>query len=170
MSKLTDRFLAYLPEGCHILDAGCGSGRDTKTFLSMNYQVTAFDASEPLCILATNHTGINVTQSTFIEFDSVNQFDGIWACASLLHVPRSHLTRTLNHLSQYLTSNGYFYCSFKLGSEDTEYGNRFFNNQNETSILSYIPESMRVIEIWTSEDNMKKQRQQAWLNVILKRI
>ena len=170
MSKVIARFLAYLPKGSHILDAGCGSGRDTKTFLSMNYQVTAFDASKPLCTLASTYTGIKVANTTFIEFTSDNSFDGIWACASLLHVPRDQLTKTLSHLSQYLKPNGYFYCSFKLGNEETESDNRLFNNQNETSILKYITENMEVVDIWTSDDNTKILRQQKWLNIILRLI
>jgi len=51
MAPLHQRFLARLPVGAHILDAGCGSGRDSKVFLQLGYRVTAFDASAKLAAL-----------------------------------------------------------------------------------------------------------------------
>lgn len=53
MSALYDAFLPLLSENAHILDAGCGSGRDSREFLARNYRVTAFDASEKLASLAS---------------------------------------------------------------------------------------------------------------------
>jgi 2-polyprenyl-3-methyl-5-hydroxy-6-metoxy-1,4-benzoquinol methylase len=168
MTSVQEKFLAYIPKGGSILDAGCGSGRDTKSFIDMGYQVTAFDASESLCLLASKHTGIKVIHSTFIEFTSSEKFDGIWACASLLHVPRDQLSKTLAHLSKYLKTSGHIYCSFKLGNNDVEHEGRYFNNQCETSIKGYMPEYIKVIDLWKSEDKTTLQRQQAWLNLILK--
>lgn len=48
-----DRFLKYLPAAGHILDFGCGSGRDTKAFLKKGFLVTAVDGSKEMCKLAT---------------------------------------------------------------------------------------------------------------------
>ncbi|HJD58451.1 MAG TPA: class I SAM-dependent methyltransferase [Rickettsia endosymbiont of Ceroptres masudai] len=53
-------FISYLAKQAHILDAGCGVGRDIKYFLSQRYQVTAFDGSTEMVKLATKETGINV--------------------------------------------------------------------------------------------------------------
>ncbi|MGN7619895.1 class I SAM-dependent methyltransferase [Rickettsia amblyommatis] len=80
-------FTSYLPEQAHILDAGCGVGRDTKYFLSQRYQVTAFDGSTEMVKLATKETGIDVLHSTFQDIDFKESFDGVWAQATLLHVP-----------------------------------------------------------------------------------
>ncbi|MDO6620398.1 bifunctional 2-polyprenyl-6-hydroxyphenol methylase/3-demethylubiquinol 3-O-methyltransferase UbiG [Shewanella sp. 6_MG-2023] len=168
MSSVQEKFLAYIPKYGSILDAGCGSGRDTKSFIDMGFKVTAFDASKSLCLLAENHTNIKVIHSTFIDFVSTTKFDGIWACASLLHVPRHDLLKTIEHLGRLLIPNGHLYCSFKFGEEDTENDGRLFNNQTTDTFPSYIPNSFKVIEIWISEDNTKLNRQQQWLNVILK--
>ena len=89
-ADLSDNYKAftnYLPEQAHILDAGCGVGRDTKYFLSQRYQVTAFDGSTEMVKLATKETGIDVLHSTFQDIDFKESFDGVWAQATLLHVP-----------------------------------------------------------------------------------
>ena len=70
-----------------ILDFGCGSGRDTKAFLDAGFRVDATDGSAELCALASSYTGIRVRQMLFNELDAVDQYDGIWACASILHLP-----------------------------------------------------------------------------------
>src|SRR5205814_1660559 len=80
-------FLKYLPEKCHILDAGCGVGRDAKYFLSQGYFVTALDASEKMVEFASKETGLDVVHNTFQNFNYDQVFDGIWAQASLLHIP-----------------------------------------------------------------------------------
>ena len=90
MQKFYDRFEKYLPEGASVLDAGCGSGRDSKHFMERGYTVTAFDASETMCECASKLTGQEVRKLTFQEMDYHDCFDGIWACASLLHVQKNN--------------------------------------------------------------------------------
>ena len=60
MSSHYDKFLALIPNNGSILDAGCGSGRDTLKFKSLGYDVTAIDGSEKMCELASRHSGIDV--------------------------------------------------------------------------------------------------------------
>lgn len=86
MSALHDRFLACVPAGGLILDAGCGSGRDSKAFLARGYGVHAFDASAEIARIASAHIGQLVEVASFDGFSDARSFDGIWACASLLHV------------------------------------------------------------------------------------
>ncbi|MGR5205469.1 class I SAM-dependent methyltransferase [Vibrio sp. PNB23_22_7] len=82
------------------MDAGCGSGRDSKNFLNLGYQVVAFDANELLVALASKHLGQTVTRATFESFSAEPEsFDAIWACASLLHVPSEDLPRTFSRLT-----------------------------------------------------------------------
>lgn len=111
MEALTARFLSMVPAKGSILDAGCGSGRDSKYFEGKNYKVTAFDASEELVHLAQPHLSTLVQVCTFEQFTSELKFDGIWACASLLHVPEADLSKTFSHLAQFLKEEGAFYCS-----------------------------------------------------------
>lgn len=91
VSAIREAFLAYLPAGGRILDAGCGSGRDTKYFAERGYKVTAFDASETMARLAAEFTGQPVQQMRFEDVAYENEFDGIWTAATLLHVPRKSL-------------------------------------------------------------------------------
>lgn len=71
------RFSAHLPQGGSILDFSCGSGHDTKHFLSQSFRVTATDGSEELCKLANQYTSIPVKRMLFQELNSVEQYDGI---------------------------------------------------------------------------------------------
>ena len=119
-TSLLDQFVPYLPQGGLVLDAGCGSGRDSKRFLDMGYQIDAFDASAPLAALAEELLNQSVTVTTFENFTSSKRYDGIWACASLLHVTRESLPETFAHLAKMLKCGGAFYCSFKYGQDEVE--------------------------------------------------
>ena len=85
------RFSEFILRGGYILDFGCGSGRDAKAFLDMGYRVEAVDGSEKLCELAPQNIGIAVRKMLFSELDECEKYDGIWACASILHLPKDEL-------------------------------------------------------------------------------
>ena len=87
-TEVQDKFLEKLNPDAYILDFGCGAGRDTKYFLSRGYQVDAVDGSEQLCRIASEYTEIKVRQMLFQELDEKEKYDGIWACASILHLPK----------------------------------------------------------------------------------
>lgn len=93
MHPIQDAFLSYLKPGARILDFGCGSGRDTKYFLEHGFEVDAIDGSERLCALAGKLTGIPVKQMLFEDLDAMDVYDGIWACASVLHLEYEPLTK-----------------------------------------------------------------------------
>ena len=103
----------------YILDAGCGSVRDSKTFLHLGYRVKAFDASEALAKLARQHIGQPVRLATFNGFESDTAFEGIWPCASQLHVPAREFPAIFTKYAAMLKPTGRFYCSFKYGEEAT---------------------------------------------------
>ena len=106
MKSLYQPFLAELPEGARILDVGCGSGRDTLAFKNKGYQLDAIDYSEELVKKATRLTGIPIKLKSFYEVDDYEAYDGIWACASLLHCERSRLAEVLEKMVQALKPNG----------------------------------------------------------------
>ncbi len=87
MDQLYRTFLEHIPADGKILDAGCGSGRDAKYFLDQGYDVEAFDSSPALAALATAHIAKSVDILRFQDLDHERKYNGIWACASLLHVP-----------------------------------------------------------------------------------
>ena len=82
MSEVRQRFLKYIPDGGKILDAGCGSGRDSKAFLDTGYDVVSFDASEEMCKRASKYIGKDVMNLRFEEISFDKEFDGRWACSS----------------------------------------------------------------------------------------
>lgn len=114
-TNIQNKFLSYLPSGAFILDFGCGSGRDTKYFLKRNYNVTAIDGSEEICKEASKYTGIKVKQMLFEELNDQNIYDGIWACASILHLSKNDLFLVFHKMNKALKENGIIYTSFKYG-------------------------------------------------------
>ena len=98
---IQDKFLSYLHKKAQILDFGCGSGRDTKYFLDKGYNVEAWDGSKELCKLASEYTGIQVQNKMFFELEAVSEYDGIWACSSILHLPKDELENVLHRCLQH---------------------------------------------------------------------
>jgi SAM-dependent methyltransferase len=121
MSPLYTRFLYWLPNSGHILDAGCGSGRDAFAFQKRGYQVAAFDASPTLAKFAATYCGLSVQVMRFQEINWLRRFDGIWACASLLHVPAAELPDVLIRMADALKPRGVLYASFKYGQGEREH-------------------------------------------------
>ena len=123
-----DLFLSYLNEGDSILDLGCGSGRDTKYFLSKGYKVDATDGSEEICKVASDYTGINVKCLLFNELDEIDKYDGIWACASILHLDRDDLIDVFHRIARALKDNGILYTSFKYSEFEGMRNGRYFTD------------------------------------------
>ncbi len=169
MEELYAPFLSLIPVGGSILDAGCGSGRDSLYFLRYGYKVTAFDASEQLVTRSAELTGLPIFLLTFQQLDFDNEFDGIWACASLLHVPRAQIDDVLARLIRPLKPNGTLYASFKYGDEEYEKDGRFFNSYNESSFAALVATqpNLTVVGEWKSEDVRSERNKEFWYNVIL---
>ncbi len=167
-SDLYDSFLPLIPDSGRILDAGCGSGRDALAFKLQGYEVAAFDASKALSGLAQVLTGLPVQTCRFDDFSSNEPFDGIWACASLLHVPLSELPDNLSHLSRFLSDTGVFYCSFKYGDGEAERDGRHFSNLTESTLATLLENTPLTIKnTWISSDLRPGREDEKWLNTIL---
>lgn len=170
MKKLYSHFLPLLPKKAHILDAGCGSGRDSRYFLKNGYQLTAVDGSAELVKSASAFIGQPVTHCLFQEIQTDSPFDAIWACASLLHVPSNQLPKVFLHLAKQIKPQGIFYCSFKLGDDDTEREGRYFTNANEARLRKFISKAPLTIEkIWLTDDVRPARKGEQWLNAILRK-
>lgn len=167
MSRSRDRFLAYLQPGSAILDAGCGSGRDTLAFLSAGYQVDAFDASEEMCRIASQKTGIPVRKQRFEKLEGEELYDGIWACASLLHVAAADLPDVLVRLYRLLKKQGIMYVSFKLGDGERQKDGRYFNDMREEILCRLLCDAgFTVKETFITQDVRENRQDEAWVNVI----
>ncbi len=169
MQPIYQRFLPLLPKRAYILDAGCGSGRDARHFIKHNYRVTAFDASAKIAALAEKNIDQSVCVQRLQDIKYYNQFDGIWACASLLHVPTRELADVFHRLAHALKPNGLFYCSFKYGQGECEKQGRRFTNLDERALQALVDgtEALTTKELWVSIDRRPGRGQEQWLNGIL---
>lgn len=170
MSELYRKFFAYVPMGGHILDAGCGSGRDSVAFLKMGYRVTAFDASEEMVKMSSELTkpygGKPTRLLTFQEFDDIGMYDAIWASASLLHVPMDEMDDVIGHLMQALKAGGVLYASFKYGDGEVERNGRSFTMYTEESLREHMNRQMEIkmMDIWMTHDVRANREEAIWVN------
>ena len=170
-TEIQDAFLELLPEKAVILDFGCGSGRDTKYFLEQGYSVDAMDGSLELCKAASDYTGIKVKHMYFQELDECEKYDGIWACASVLHLKKQELPGIFRKMSKATKKNGIIYLSFKYGNFEGERNGRYFTNMTEETmsiLLKDFPE-LKVDKQWITGDVRAGRGDERWLNLILRK-
>jgi SAM-dependent methyltransferase len=166
VSALRARFLEHVrPEGS-ILDAGCGSGRDARAFAEAGYKVIAFDGSAVMARLAASFTGLPVRHLTFDQMDWRESFDGVWASASLLHVPRPELPATFCKFAAALRPGGAWYLSIKLGDATRSVDGRTFTDVTEVELTSLLGRTgLTTSDIWLSDD-VRPGRADRWVNAI----
>mgnify|MGYP002509730481 FL=1 len=182
MSFCRDRFLHLLEQRnyikksksdkskIHILDAGCGSGRDAKAFLDAGYQVTALDASRKMCEEAKKLIKQEVYCIKFEELQFQEEFNGIWACASLLHISFAEISGVLKRLWNALRENGVLYASFKYGEGIRTDKDRLFFNYEETALNNLMINNSYLIEdIFLTQDVRKSREGEQWINVLAKK-
>ena len=164
-------FTALLKPGGRILEAGCGSGRDALFFHKAGFQVTATEASPKLAALAQAHTGLSVEVMTFDQMAWREEFDGVWACASLLHVPRAELPQVMRRLRDALVPGGVWWMSFKYGTAERQAGARHFTDLDEASAQALLAEvgGLELIAMDVSGDSRPDRAQERWLSVLCRR-
>lgn len=171
MSSVYERFISLLPSKSMILDAGCGSGRDSREFKRMGHVVVPMDSSHRMCVLASRHLLQEVICMDFEDIKWCSEFDGVWACSSLLHVSRDNLPRIINKLANSLKPNGVLYMSFKLGNTDRIKDGRQFTDMDEplfADLATQLP-SLKEITHWFSSDLRNEEKMQ-WMNIIMGKI
>ncbi len=161
LSGLRSRFLAKLPERPRILDAGCGSGRDVRAFHESGAQVIALEPVEPLARMAEAYTGLPVVRARVEDLDCAHRFDGIWACASLLHLPRTSLVGVFRLLHNALVPGGVLMANFKSGEAPATETRPFTNfTAEELDLFVRQQTGFDILSIETEADVGK--RQQPW--------
>ena len=170
-TEVQDKFLEKLNPDAYILDFGCGAGRDTKYFLSRGYQRDAVDGSEQLCRIASEYTGIKVRQMLFQELDEKEKYDGIWACASILHLPKKQLREVLKNMYAALKSKGWIYTSFKYGEFEGERNGRYFTDFTTDTFKDFIHDmhGLKIEEQWITGDVRPGRGEEKWLNLLLQK-
>jgi SAM-dependent methyltransferase len=111
-------FLALLPPGGAILELGCGAGNHSAEMLAAGFRLRATDGSPEMAEIASRRLSHPVETMRFDELDEQNTYDGVWASACLLHVPRDQLGNILRRIRRALKPDGLFYASFKIGERD----------------------------------------------------
>jgi len=171
MSSVYDRFFNELIPGAHIADAGCGSGRDTKEFLRRGYRVTAFDSSPEMARIASAYTSQECLVLRFQEIQFQREFDAIWACASLLHVPKAEMSDVLRRLLAALRPNGVMYASFIEGEgERTGADGRLYNSYTAASLADLLGTIGMISEIssWKSDETSRQTDRAPGLNFLFR--
>ena len=170
LTTIYDRFTRSLTKGGHILDAGSGSGRDTLAFLRRGYSVSAFDSSPALCKLSTQLTGVRTRVLRFQEFTDKEKYDGIWACASLLHLPTTELSDVIARFIRSLKCGAVLYMSFKHGAGERVSGDgRFFTDMTEDhleGLLQKFP-GLKLKEVWKTDGEGQFLGRGEWLNALV---
>jgi len=168
-NQMQDKFLSYLSANSNILDLGCGSGRDSKYFIEKGYNIIAIDGSQELCKVAEKLINKPVICKDFREIDYNNEFDGIWACASLLHLPKDDIADIINQCIKALKQNGILYCSFKYGDFEGYRNERYFTDLTEQRFKDLISnvKNIQIKEIFISNDVRKGREQEKWLNIFI---
>jgi SAM-dependent methyltransferase len=171
MDHVYEPFLELVTPAGRILDAGCGSGRDSAAFARRGYEVTAFDGSAVLARLASARLGVTVLHRTFDQVDWRDAFDGVWACASLLHLPSGELEAALKRLTLALRPGGILFVSIKAGGFEGTREGRWFTDLTEAGLGGLLRSAgnLQLVRIWTTEE-ARPATTVAWINALARRV
>ncbi|MBQ9731361.1 MAG: class I SAM-dependent methyltransferase [Bacilli bacterium] len=167
MKEYYDIFESYLKPNVKILDVGFGSGRDSLYFKNKGYEVVSIDPIKEFCDNARSIGLDNVIQMSIEDIKYDKEFDGIWACASLLHLKSNKLVDAFNKCYNALKENGVMYVSFKYGDFEGIIDDRYFTYLAEETFTNIINQTnFKIDKLWINKD--KLNRGVKWLNVIIK--
>ncbi len=170
LSKNRNTFLSYLPSHAHILDLGCGSGRDSLYFKQQGYRVTALDGAKKLAKLASVLIQQQVIVTHYQSIRYHQQFEAVWACASLLHCTKHEISTVIPRIITALKPQGVCYMSFKYGTDETiDSKGRFFTNYTPTTLQQLIHEfaPLTTLSIWTESQPLRGKQQ--WVNALVQK-
>lgn len=172
MGEFYQAFLPLVRDRGKILDVGCGSGRDLQKFKNLGYEVIGIDASIEMVKKAKALSRVEVLNLKFAEITWENEFDGLWASASLLHVPATEISNTLKLLWKSLKRSSPFFMSFKYGANSYRKNDRYFQNYTEVTVEPILEnlENHKVEKIWTTADKRLNREGENWLNLILTKV
>lgn len=171
MTLLADEFLSYIGEQGRLLDLGCGSGRDAIYFKEKGYDVYAMDGSKAMVDHVRGLLGGRVEWATFEDYQTTLTFDGIWACASLLHVSEEDMPKIVRKYRDLLNPEGIFFMSFKKGKEDYTYEGRSFICYEENRLRQMIEKvgGLEVLMIKETPSAKVDCEEEYWISALCKR-
>lgn len=171
VDNLYPPFLSKLAPHAHILDLGCGAGRDSRHFLEQGYEITALDASAEIAAIAEKEIGGPVEVMAFSEIRAVDCFDAVWANASLLHCPSGQIREIFRRVIDALKTNGIWFMSFKQGThESMDDRGRHFNNYTKESLTVLLSsfDEIQLQDVWENR-SILRGKDQCWVNAIVKK-
>ena len=175
MSDAWGPFLAVVPARAdgpaRILDAGSGSGRDARAFRLLGHDVRAFDASPAMVAATQAHAAVPTRLMRFEDFAWEHPFEGIWACASLLHVSEVDLSKVIDRLAAHLVPGGALYLSFKRGTGERVKDGRRFTDMTAESLAALLDRygAFSQPTIWESRDCRPDRASEVWVNSVVKK-
>lgn len=170
MSKLRNAFAAYLPSESRVIDLGCGSGRDVMAFCDMGHDASGLDASKELVELAKERLEVKASVGDMVTWRASEPYDGIWCCASLIHLNEEEKKRFFGNLQYNLKPGGVIYISVKEGIETgTDEEGVYTSNCTADELKSFLDGAgCEILETVVTEDAMGRPGVK-WLNVIAKK-
>ncbi len=168
LSRIHDRFLAFVPAAGRILDAGCGSGRDLREFVQRGYRAKGIDASRELVKRAERYSSAPCHVMRLEALSFTNCFEAIWACASLLHLPKSAIGGVLRRFGRALVPQGVLFASVQVGQgESLGSDGRFFAYYTKAEFEGVIgAASFELVDVWTSQDLLSERGTVHWINLV----
>lgn len=171
LSHLYAPFLALLPRNARILDVGCGGGRDLRAFSERGYEPFGIDPSPALVEIARQYSGAEIAVANVEAIEFEEKFDGVWACASLLHLPRAELPNALKHIHRSLIAGGVLFLSVQTGHGE-EFGEdgRFYTRYDESEIRIAVHASgFDIMETWETSDALPGRNEICWINLLARK-
>ncbi len=168
MSEQYQRFLPLLKKGAKILDVGSGSGRDVCYFQKQGYQATALEPSKNLCREIRKVFSGEIVCSDIQNYRPAERYDGIWACASLIHLQEEEVLQFFERIDRYLNDDGIVYISGKNGIQSGKAGDgRYFLEFTEHLVekILTVNKQLKLEQLWYTED-VSGRRGFWWMNVI----
>jgi hypothetical protein len=122
--------------------------------------------------MASEYTGIQVKQMLFQELDAHEKYNGIWACSSILHLPKQELRIVLEKMSTALKKNGVIYTSFKYSEFEGERNGRYFTDFTIDTFTEFMQEidKLKIEDHWITSDVRPGRGEEKWLNLILRKL
>ena len=170
-----DAFLDRLAPKAHILELGCGCGRDAAHMADREFRIDATDGCAAMVRKARERTGLPVRTMRFDELEAADAYDAVWAHASLLHVPRADLGELLERIWHALHPGGLHFANFKAGAQDHDaegrdrFG-RFYNYPTHDWLLkAYRNAGWDIVESRTSPGSGYDGEAAEWIAVVARR-
>lgn len=154
-----------------ILDLGCGPGRDLKVFKDLGHKPVGLDGSRAFCRMAEAYSGCTVLNQSFLSMAlEPSSFDGVFANASLFHVPRQELPMVLGYCCEALRPGGVLFCSNPRGNEEGWNGLRYGNYMEFDVSQEYLHQAgFEVVDHYYRPEG-KPREEQPWLAIVSRKV